>query len=182
MLAVAGGWGVYVGTAVPRERGGIQRAWCLVDRDTCTVIAFLHAEKMKPAGAVWLYPQFVNQLKMPWNTWRWGALQRPELLAGKSSALWVISSYWVSLLNITIRKIGHHFDKEESGWWSASEKKQAELAKVIKTMKARQAVFTWPDIFQLSHKESYSHTCIHKRQQQRKNNHANWHWKLKRRQ
>ena len=138
---------------------------------------------MKPAGTAGLNAQFVSQLKMPWNTWRWGTLQRPELLAGKSHALWVISTYWVSLLNDTMRKIGHHFDKEESGWWSRREKKkQAELAKVIKTTKARQAVFTWPDIFQLSHKGSYSHACIHKRQQQRKNNRENWHWKLKRRQ
>lgn len=52
MLAVAGGWGVSVGTAVPRESGGVRRARGLVDRDTCTVTAFLHAEKMKPAGAV----------------------------------------------------------------------------------------------------------------------------------
>lgn len=161
------GWGVSVGTTVPRESSGVQEAWYLVDRDTRTVIAFLHAEKMKPAGTGWLYPQFVSQLKMPWNTWRWGALQRPELLAGKSSDLWVISIYWVPLLNVTMRKIGYHFDKKVDGEVRGG-KKQAELAKVIKTTKARQAVFTWPDIFQLSHKESYSHTCIHKRQQQRK--------------
>ena len=35
---------------MPRESGGVQQAWCLVGGDVCTVRAFLHAAKMKPAG------------------------------------------------------------------------------------------------------------------------------------
>lgn len=93
---------VCMGTAAPRESGSVQRARCLADGTVCTVCTVWAVGSCK--GSVAAKLPYLWALEILWNMWDWGTLQRSELLEGKSSDIWVITTTWFCLLQVWLLK------------------------------------------------------------------------------